>query len=72
MNIAEGANPMTESPRRQIGDKVLVSRDNYAWRCTIIAVREDNGQPPSHYKVRTEDDETFWALDFEISEADDA
>lgn len=52
----------------KIGDKVLVSRDNWAWVCTIIAIRESNKQPVSHYQVRTEDDETFWALDFEVED----
>lgn len=52
----------------QIGHRVLVSRDNWAWLCTIIGIREDSGQPPSHYEVRTDDDETFWAFDFEIDD----
>lgn len=53
---------------RQIGDRVLVSRDNWAWICTIVAVRESTIRPLSHYEVRTHDDETFWALDFEVDD----
>jgi hypothetical protein len=49
----------------QIGDRVLVSRDNWAWPCTIIGIR--SGSEP-RYEVRTDDDETFWAFDYEIDD----
>lgn len=53
---------------RQIGDRVFVVADNYGSMATIIDVREDTGAtaPVSHYKVRTDTGDEFWAFDFEI------
>lgn len=53
----------------QIGDKVFVVADNYGSPATIIEIRESDGSPASHYKVRTDTGDEFWAFDFEISEA---
>lgn len=62
--------------QRKIGDRVFVTADNYGGMATIIEIREDAGQPASHYKVQTDSgdqmfSQEFWAFDFEISEADD-
>jgi hypothetical protein len=57
---------------RKVGDKVFVAADNYSSSAVIIDTREDDGAtaPVSHYKVRTEDGQEFWAYDFEISDAE--
>jgi hypothetical protein len=54
---------------RKVGDTVFVTADNYGSAAVIIEVRESEGSPPSHYKVRTEDGQEFWAYDFEVSDA---
>lgn len=53
---------------RQVNDKVFVVADNFGSEGVIVEVREEGGEPPSHYKVKTAHDE-FWAFDFEISDA---
>lgn len=55
---------------RNIGDKVFVVADNYGSPATIIEIRDDDGNtaPVSHYKVRTDTGDTFWAFDFEIDD----
>jgi hypothetical protein len=50
-----------------IGDSVFVVADNYGSPAIIIEYREATGSPPSHWKVRTDTGDEFWALDFEIS-----
>lgn len=55
---------------RKIGDQVFVVADNYGSPATIIEIRESNESPVSHYKVRTDTGDEFWALDFEISEVE--
>jgi hypothetical protein len=52
----------------QIGDKVFVVADNYGSPATIIDTRASDGSPASHYKVRTDTGDEFWAFDFEISD----
>jgi hypothetical protein len=54
---------------RAIGDHVFVTADNYGSPATIIDVRESEGSPASHYKIRTDTGDEFWAFDYEISEA---
>jgi hypothetical protein len=54
---------------RQIGERVFVVADNYGSPAVIIDIRESNEQPPSHYKVRTDDGQEFWAFDFEVNDA---
>lgn len=53
---------------RKIGDRVFVTADNYGSEAIIIAIRDSEGEPASHCKVRTDDGQEFWAFDFEISE----
>lgn len=53
---------------RQVGDRVFVTADNFGSEAVIIAIRESAGSPASHYKVRTDAGDEFWAFDFEISE----
>jgi hypothetical protein len=55
---------------RQIGDQVFVTADNYGSPATIIACRESvpDTAPASHYKVRTDTGDAFWAYDFEVSD----
>ncbi len=55
----------------KIGDKVFVVADNYGQNAVIIATRETDILPASHYKVRTADGQEFWAFDFEISDTRD-
>lgn len=55
---------------RQIGDRVFVVADNFGEYATIIDTRESEGSPPSHYKVRTDTGDEFWAFDFEIHEVE--
>lgn len=55
---------------RNIGDKVFVVVDNYGSPATIIEIRESNDSPVSHYKVRTDTGDAFWAYDFEVHELD--
>ncbi len=57
---------------RKIGDRVFVTADNFGGPATIVATREDDARtaPASHYKVRTDTGQEFWAFDFEISEAE--
>jgi hypothetical protein len=57
---------------RKIGDAVFVVADNYGSPATIIDTRDDDGKtaPVSHYKVRTDTGDEFWAMDFEISDAE--
>jgi hypothetical protein len=59
-------------PARKIGDPVFVTSDNYGSRAIIIAYRESEPDvaPVSHYKVRTDTGDEFWAFDFEISDAE--
>src|SRR5689334_19946742 len=65
--ITGGRDKMTE---HKIGDKVFVVADNYGQDAVIIAYRDSEADvaPVSHWKVRTEDGQEFWAFDFEISE----
>ena len=51
-----------------IGQHVFVVADNYGSECTIIAYRDADGPMASHWQVRTESGDRFWALDYEISE----
>lgn len=53
---------------RKIGDQVFVTADNFGSEAVIIEIRESAGEPASHYKVRTDSGDEFWAFDFEISE----
>jgi len=55
---------------RKIGDRVYVTADNYGGPATIVDVRISTNNPPSHYKVRMDTGQEFWAFDFEISEAE--
>lgn len=57
---------------RQIGDKVFVTADNYGSPAVIIDTRESTESPPSHYKVRTDTGDEFWAFDFEVSDRMDS
>jgi hypothetical protein len=57
---------------RKIGDPVFVTADNFGSPATIIETRESEGSPASHYKVRTDTGDEFWALDYEISELHDS
>jgi hypothetical protein len=52
----------------KIGNEVFVVSDNYGQNAVIINTRPNSGKPDSHYKVRTEDGQEFWAFDFEISD----
>jgi hypothetical protein len=56
---------------RQIGDRVFVTADNYGSPAVIIDTRKSTDEPSlaSHYKVRTDDGQEFWAFDFEVSDA---
>lgn len=54
---------------RQIGDQVFVTVDNFGRPAEIIETRESEGSPASHYKVRTDTGDEFWAFDFEVSDA---
>lgn len=54
---------------RAVGDKVFVVSDNIGMNAEIIEVRENEGSPPSRWKVRTSDGQEFWAYDFEVSDA---
>lgn len=54
---------------RQVGDKVFIISDNMGTPAEIIDTRESTGSPASHYKVRTEDGQEFWAYDFEVHDA---
>lgn len=56
---------------RKVGDKVFVVADNYGSPATIIELRESDESPVSHYKVRTDTGDEFWAFDFEIHEAEE-
>lgn len=53
-----------------IGDRVFVTHDNYGCEAIIIAYRDDDARtaPSSHWQVRDDAGNTFWAFDFEISE----
>jgi hypothetical protein len=55
---------------RKIGDQVFVVADNYGSPATIIDIRDDDGHaaPASHYKVKTDTGDAFWAFDFEIDD----
>lgn len=52
----------------QIGDRIFVTADNYGSYATIIDTRESTAKPDSHYKVKTDTGDEFWAFDFEISD----
>jgi len=52
---------------RKLGDKVFVVADNYGSPAVVIEIRDSDGSPASHYKVRTDTDE-FWTFDYEISD----
>lgn len=54
---------------RNIGDQVFVVADNYGSPATIIEIRESDGSPASHYKVRTDTGDEFWSYDFELHDA---
>lgn len=55
---------------RHVGDRVFVTSDNMGSGAVIIAVREGERQPASHYKVRLDTDgQEFWVFDFEVSDA---
>ncbi len=50
-----------------IGRKVFVTADNYGSDAEIIDYREDTDPGmPSHYKVRTDRGDEFWAMDYEV------
>lgn len=53
---------------RQVGDRVFVVADNYGSPAVIIEIRESVADvaPVSHYKVRTDTGDEFWAFDFEV------
>lgn len=57
-----------DKPTRHIGDRVFVVADNYGSPAVIIEIRESVADvaPLSHYKVRTDTGDEFWAYDFEI------
>lgn len=55
---------------RNINDRVFVVADNYGSPATIIEIRESNESPVSHYKVKTDTGDEFWAFDFEVHELD--
>ena len=60
---------MSEQLERKVGDEVFVVSHNYGQNAVIIKTRPSDGvKPDSHYKVRTEDGQEFWAFDFEISD----
>lgn len=54
----------------KVGDRVFVTADNYGWTAVVIATRESTGLPASHYQVRTDDGQLFWAFDYEVSSAE--
>ena len=54
---------------RQIGDRVFIVSDNMGQPAVIIDTRESGGSPASHYKVRTDDGQEFWAYDYEVQDA---
>lgn len=58
----------------QIGDRVFVVADNYGSPAVIIEIRESVADvaPASHYKVRTDGGDEFWAFDFEIHDVQTA
>lgn len=49
-----------------IGRAVFVTADNYGSDATVIDNRDSTGSPSSHYKVRTDRGDEFWAFDFEV------
>lgn len=52
---------------RNIGDRVFVVADNYGSPAVIIEIRESDARSlASHYKVRTDTGDEFWAFDFEV------
>lgn len=55
-----------DKPKRKIGDAVFVVADNFGSPAVIIDERECDTPPLSHYKVRTDTGDEFWAFDFEI------
>lgn len=57
---------------RSVGDKVFVVADNYGSPAEIIDTRTSTDEPSlaSHYKVRTDDGQEFWAFDFEVGDMD--
>lgn len=59
-----------DHPRRYIGDRVFVVADNFGSPAVIIDERESDVSPVSHYKVRTDSGDEFWAYDFEIHDPD--
>ena len=66
----EKETPKEEAARTwKIGDRVFVVADNYGSECTIIAYRDSDESPASHWQVRTSSGDRFWAFDYEISEA---
>lgn len=54
---------------RHVGDRLFVTSDNMGSPATIIEVRESTTKPVSHYKVRLDSGQEFWAFDFEVSNA---
>lgn len=50
----------------KIGDRVFVVADNLGQPAVIIEIRDSDQLPLSHYKVRTDDGQAFWAFDFEV------
>lgn len=59
---------MTSDKMRKVGDKVFVTADNFGSPAVIIETRESTAKPDSHYKVRTDSGDAFWAFDFEVSD----
>lgn len=57
---------------RRVGEQVFVVADNFGSKAEIIETRNSIGSPASHYKVRSESGDEFWAYDFEISELHDS
>ena len=57
-----------DKPVRHVGDRVFVVADNYGSPAIIIDERESDTPPISHYKVRTDSGDEFWAYDFEIND----
>src|ERR1051325_2823710 len=56
---------------RRVGDRVFVTADNYGSPAVIVAARESGGSFASHYKVKADAGEAFWAFDFEITDLED-
>lgn len=58
---------MSDTPTYTIGQRVFVIADNVGSPASIVAHRDGDHQPPTHWQVRTDTGDTFWAFDFEIT-----